>query len=532
VERWNGKVWLVQHTPSLKGVKASLESVSCPSSITCTAVGGAGVPYTVDDPGGPLVERWNGARWSLQRTPGFAGEETSISCGSATVCIATGSQTLVERGTRWSIAPTTALDNVYLSEVSCASATACVALPEHGATIGARWDGSTWKRQPIARPAGANDQLNGISCVSSRSCSAVGSYALGGGSLGLALAERWNGRRWSTQRARDLAGTTVSQLSAVSCTAPNACTAVGNYYDPAHGNVTLAERWDGTNWMIQPTPNPAGATTSDLIAVSCPSSTNCIAVGGYETARGQQPGFAESWNGTSWSIQSMPALPRGGQGLTSVSCGSPTACIAVGAYGWTVERWDGIRWSRPIAQPLGSGSGSLTGVSCTSPTACTAVGGTSSGLLAERWDGTTWSIEPIRNEGNDTLQSVSCTSLTACTAVGTNGSPLAESWDGTTWSIQPTPRPTTPVYQQLNSVSCTAASACTAIGNSNYGGSPLAMRWDGASWATQPTPNPPATTIYLTSVSCATPTSCFAVGNYSRAGKLDNEMLVEQWDGT
>ncbi len=56
------------------------------------------------------------------------------------------------------------------------------------------------------------------------------------------------------------------------------CTSVGRFAD-----LTLAERWDGTHWTIQPTPDPS-TTESILYSVSCPSASACVAVGGVADA--------------------------------------------------------------------------------------------------------------------------------------------------------------------------------------------------------------------------------------------------------
>ena len=69
-------------------------------------------------------------------------------------------------------------------------------------------------------------------------------------------------------------------LEGVSCSSAKACTAVGTYGDGARES-TLAERWNGTKWALQTTPNPSDAGASHLKGVSCSSATACTAVGPY-----------------------------------------------------------------------------------------------------------------------------------------------------------------------------------------------------------------------------------------------------------
>ena len=69
VERWNGATWTIQSTPNPSGAASiGLSGVSCSSANACTAVGSfsrasSGGDYTA------LVERWNGATWTIQSTP-------------------------------------------------------------------------------------------------------------------------------------------------------------------------------------------------------------------------------------------------------------------------------------------------------------------------------------------------------------------------------------------------------------------------------------------------------------------------------
>jgi hypothetical protein len=188
---------------------------------------------------------------------------------------------------------------------------------------------------------------------------------------------------------------------APSCTALTACTAVGStgYDTAAAGPEALAEGWNGTNWAIQPTPDPPGLISAKFYGASCTSPTACTAVGNTNDAP-----MAERWNGASWTIQHVPLLSAIATGFGSVSCTSPTECTGVGPddifpYGMAAGRWNGVQWATtPALQPAGEIYATLYGVSCTSPTACTAVGQSNNNSpadvpLAERWNGTSWTIQ-------------------------------------------------------------------------------------------------------------------------------------------
>ena len=309
--------------------------------------------------------------------------------------------------------------------------------------------------------------------------------------------------------------------------------------------TTLAEAWDGSNWKIQPTPNPAGATGSQLNGVSCTSPSACTAVGYYFNSGGDAVTLAERWDGSSWKIQTTPSNGSDPfSGLYGVSCTSATACTAVGASvdvnvaATLAERWDGTSWTIEPT-PNQNRYSQLSGVSCTSATACTAVG---TGPIAERWDGTSWTIQPTPNPSgslSSPLSGVSCASATACTAVGDYFTSvqltLAEGWDGTTWTIEPNPNPSGAPINTLSGVSCTSATACTAVGN--YGSPETngtqAERWDGTTWTTQTTPSAPhsAGGAALSKVSCTSATACEAVGQRTVANG-STHTLAERWNGT
>jgi hypothetical protein len=367
--------------------------------------------------------------------------------------------------------------------------------------------------------------------------------------LWLANADTAAASVWSIQRTPNPGGATDSALSGVSCTSPTACTAVGHFTDAVGAGVPLAERWNGTNWTVQRTPRRAGATSSLLFDVSCASPRSCTAVGSFIKQSGSAVPLVERWNGTRWSIQSTPNPSRANGGRVSylggVSCASATTCTAVGhsgnssgtSGGTLTEGWNGAGWTiQRTPHPPDATASFLSAVSCVSPRSCTAVGFTNraSGgkTLAERWNGAGWAIQRTPTPAaaaNVQLVGISCASARTCTAVGyftvVTGIDvmLAERWNGTGWAIQRTLYPAGARYVQLAGVACATPSSCTAVGLSNN--TPgidvtLAERSKNRNWAIQPTPNPHgATNNTLQSVSCPSPSRCIAVGGFDdRAG--------------
>jgi hypothetical protein len=350
-----------------------------------------------------------------------------------------------------------------------------------------------WCVQEAPLPAEAGhlaNILSSVACPSSTECAAVGESENTSGVF-VSLAERWNGIEWAVQETTIPTGSKFTQLRSVACPSSTECTAVGDY--GVEHFVPLAERWNGTVWSVQEPPAPTGAKETYLTGISCPSSTACMAVGSFENSSGTTVPVAERWNGTSWSVEEPPP-PTGAKhselsGVSSgVSCPSASECIAVGLFenssGKTVplaEKWNGTVWSiQEPPTPTEAKWTELKGVSCTSSTACTAVGYFESSSakwlpLAERWNGSTWTVQepPLPTKGTTGefwAGAVSCTSSTECMAQGTfeNGSgkllPLAERWNGTAWSAQEPSIHTGAAATEPYSVSCTWSTECTAVG--------------------------------------------------------------------
>ena len=319
-EAWNGTSWSVQITPNSNGYDNHLAGVSCTSATACTAVGdfinSSSVHFT-------LAERWNGTSWMLQTSaePGEYGNSfTAVSCSASTACTAVG------------------YDYSQVGKTPLAE----------------RWDGAGWSVQPVPPSPGEGTRMSasyfdGVSCASATACTAVGYYFANGGA-DQTLSEGWNGTSWSIQRGPSSAGT-ANVLNGVSCTAATTCTTAGYLVDSDGDYLTLAERWNGSSWVMLSTPSASGGVGSFFTSASCPSVTTCTAVGEFIKRPGAESTVAELWNGTSWAIEATPNPPGTVYAmLNGVSCASPTGCTAVGSFkiigtkATLAEGWDGTSW--------------------------------------------------------------------------------------------------------------------------------------------------------------------------------------------
>ncbi|MGA2010304.1 MAG: hypothetical protein ABSH51_07200 [Solirubrobacteraceae bacterium] len=354
---------------------------------------------------------------------------------------------------------------------------------------------AVWTVQPVPLPTGRG-MLASVSCASATDCIAVGESA-------------------------------YAQLSAAS-RASAQDTIPGPYlYQP------LAEQWNGTGWTVLPMPALSDLSTGGLISVSCPSTTACVAVGGYDTSAGATVLLASRWNGADWTDQALPSAANSTPTLDSVSCTgrAATACIAVGgdADQATVpiaEMFNGTTWS--LAPPVTVAADNdvvLSGVSCTSAGACIAVGSTgnqglavTSAALAEHWDGSAWSVlpTPASPAGDFTqLTAVSCRYATVCTAVGRldNEYSTAQRWNGRAWSTQTTTNPSDSGDTVLDGVSCPTLFSCTAVGTAVSTTPAVAEQWSALRWVAQTIPAAGETPgAGAASVSCWAAGSCMAVG--------------------
>jgi hypothetical protein len=312
----------------------------------------------------------------------------------------------------------------------------------------------------------------------------------------------------------------------------------------ADGSGAAAATLTGSVWHVLRPVERQGTgrhayTAADFESVSCPSTTDCIAVGDSEpelASNANPPPLAEQWNGTRWSMQTTsPLKPRDwGQSFSSVSCPAATTCVATAKIGsdaagtgadGAAEIWraDDRQWRNAGL----TGAGWLLGVSCASDEHCVAI----SAAAIYTWNGLRWHRQRV--PGNlDTHEpsAIACASLTRCAVTAGFWPALSLVLRGRTWTVHPMPGVRGNDWTDIGGLSCPAANSCTAVGslsahNQYNTSTPLAEHWNGTSWHLEriaPVRHPVNTS--LNSVWCPNPADCVIVGGDT----IDGIAMVER----
>jgi Fibronectin type III domain len=273
VASWTGAGFSVER--AVEPASSMLSGIACPSASNCVAVGRIGEPRSAT-----FAEAWSGGRWrrlaSASPAAGGNGDVlNSVACTSVRLCWAVGMRDagtasvapLVERwnGAAWSVVATPNPGGAYLSAVSCSAADDCWAVGESRSatrrppSLAEHWNGSHWS--VVATPSpGPQNTLYGVSCATASACWAVG----GAGSSSLVL--RWSGAAWRRVALANHAGV----MSGVACTAAGECWLVGG----------ADQRWSAGTVQVASPPSLPGA---DVRAAACPDASRCIGVGSFGT---------------------------------------------------------------------------------------------------------------------------------------------------------------------------------------------------------------------------------------------------------
>jgi hypothetical protein len=211
-----------------------------------------------------VAQYWNGQSWTASLT-GTPGALDSVSCFSASQCLAVGASTL------------------GVSSID-------TSLAEY-------FNNGTWTAEPPPNPyqymTSNTDGLLAVNCETATqptTCMAVG---VGTYNDNEQLAESWNASTGAWTVSLPSAGSSdgpLGRLVRVSCATTTWCVA-------AQYGGAAPTAWDGSIWTPMNTKAVDGTSTNPAFpfnGVTCPSSTFCVAVGSRHALVGDQPEVS-SW---------------------------------------------------------------------------------------------------------------------------------------------------------------------------------------------------------------------------------------------
>jgi hypothetical protein len=330
----------------------------------------------------------------------------------------------------------------------------------------------TWKivSSPNVGSGTYGNQLNAVAVVSADDVWAVGFSPHPSGTplyIRQTLIEHWDGSNWSVVPSPNPAGKTFVVLNGIAAISASDVWAVGHSGDPSSIPLqTLTIHWDGTRWSIIPSPSPGTYNGNVLNAVDGVSANDVWAVGWYQSGQTGQEGGALTmhWDGTAWTVVPNPSRWT----LHGVVAISSNDVWAVGEQ--SILHWDGTSWiSVSFPPPPGDSYQILKGISATSAGDIWAVGysqwsyfyGYRYAPLTYHWDGTRWNLIPNAGGIDEFLHGVTAIAPNDAWAVGDNGQ--TQHWNGAGWSRVAAPYPG--LGGRFNGIAAASASDVWAVGS-------------------------------------------------------------------
>lgn len=465
-----GRAW----TPMAVGAVPRLTAVACPDASHCWAVGDSGTVLASTD---------GGVRWSAQDT-GTSANLTAITCADDLHCLTVGAGGAIlattDGGRNWVGRTPAHLHPPDLAAAACAGPADCLVAGVSGTLLLTTDGGLAW----VAVKSGVATPFLAATCPTAATCLVSGgSGTILRGSITAGAAGRWRALRSGTgQPLFAVTCRTAAQCWAAGSTGLVLATADGGLhwrtqargavYDAvavaprAHvwvvgqGGQVLASADGGATWQGQATPTTDTLTgvaftstldgwavgmlgtmlrTTDggrrwtavtglpahgaLLAITCPASGRCLAVGGGGGA------LVLSAVGRWVFAHTGVNTP-----LFGAACADAARCVAVGADGAVVATADGGRHWSPGALP-GGATPTLLGVACPGAAPCWAVGATTGGqgvLYRSADGGHSWTLTLT---APTPLSAVACSSGQDCWASGDHGTVASTTDGGVHWHV-------------------------------------------------------------------------------------------------
>ncbi len=297
-----------------------------------------------------------------------------------------------------------------------------------------------------------------------------------------------------------------SDLTAISCPTTTLCVAVGTSENLVREPYLLQDE-------IVTSTNPVGGASAwstavlssslNLTAVSCPTASFCVAVGSGGQGQGSQIVTSTNPAGgpSAWTVADL----SGTDGPESVSCASSVLCVAGDGLGGALVSTDPIggasAWTASSSLTNAGDVYGTAGVSCVTGPFCAVTG---NGYVFTSSDPTGGS--PAWTHSSANVGAISCSSNAMCAGAGNSGIVVSADPASATPTWQST---TLSGASNLVSVSCPVDSFCVAVddsGNAFASSDPAAAS---PVWTqVQADPYGP-----LQGVSCPTTTLCVGVGD-------------------
>ena len=366
--------------PGPKGSTADLVSVSCPMSSFCIAVGTRQYydPTTSDYSELPLVERFNGSRWTVEplHSPDSAPQVgqlpedqlTNVSCPTVQFCMAVGSFGRLSTSTGLGTGVSGALVEIFNTR--------------------------TWRTVELraSSKSDTNAFLEAVSCLQPRSCFVVGS-AESPHVLQTLVSYKYEGGSWTSEPFAGVGKDSVDNLNRIYCSSMSHCLAVGtSSFGTFASSKALAAVFAGHTWELDTplTAQQQAAGVSDLADASCLPDSRCVTIGSVEV--GPYLGVSntnfgpivESFRSGKWhDLISQNAPEFAGVSFETLDC-RQTWCSLVGVQGTTlyVETLADSAWHLSASVPSIPEKTGFNSVSCSPEGRCVAVGYTPSGPTA------------------------------------------------------------------------------------------------------------------------------------------------------
>lgn len=300
-------VWSLAPLPNPASLPADAIYESA-SSIDCTTAQSCVVLASVSDPSESsgmfdllFTETETNGVWSpaLAPLPAESSGATNafwstLSCGAEGSCEAIGATydgnesddftTFVDAlsGGSWtsSVLPVPSGDTVLgpPPSLDCPSADFCVATGAGGDTIGDyhgyidTFSNGAWSVANEALPPGSQGSLDGVSCSSTTSCTAVGWESESGPTT--SVVDTYSNGQWTVASIPSLES---SELWSVACPTDGQCVAVG-YARSGDSAQGFESELDNGVWISTPSPSVASNVDLEPMLVSCGNSDTCVAL--------------------------------------------------------------------------------------------------------------------------------------------------------------------------------------------------------------------------------------------------------------